>query len=282
MKLKKELRRRKRISAIILYSLAFLWMIPLVWSVATSLKTDSEITNNVLGLIPRDITFHRYEKLLIENSSEYPLHTWFLNSLFVAAIYTFLYLFIASLAAYAFSILKFKGRDKIFWFILATTMIPGVINLVPMITMMVDFGWMGSFLALIIPGLGGVFGLFIIRQFFLQIPNELIESAQLDGLNHFGIYLKIVLPLSTSAFMVSGLFVFLGNWNDYLWPLLVMSGSGTSKFTLPVGLSVLQGSYNYDYGLTMAAAIISIVPVIIVYIFTQEKIIEGIARTGIK
>lgn len=282
MVLKRELRRRKTISAIILYVLATLWVVPLVWAISTSLKSNSEISENVIGLIPNQITFERYVKLLFENPEEYPLFTWFSNSVFTAVTYTLLYLLIASLAAYAFSILRFKGRDQIFWIILCTTMVPGVINLVPMITMMVDFNWMGNFVALIIPGLGGVFGLFIIRQFFLQIPRELIESAQMDGMGHFKIYSRIVVPLSTSAFMVAGLFVFLGNWNDYLWPLLVMSGSGNEMFTMPVGLSILQGSYNYDYGLTMTAAVVSIIPVLIVYIFTQEKIIDGISKTGFK
>jgi multiple sugar transport system permease protein len=161
-------------------------------------------------------------------------------------------------------------------------MIPTVINLVPLITMTIDFGWFGSWLSLIIPGLGGVFGLFLLRQFFLGIPYELIESAKIDGLNNFGIFLKIVLPLSKSALLVAALFAFMGNWNDYLWPLIQFSGVDANMWTLPVGLSKIAGTYNYDYGLTMAAAILAIVPVVIVYAILQDKIIEGVARTGIK
>ncbi len=274
--------RRKATSSVILYILAFIWIIPLLWAVSTSLKSNIEISQNPLGLIPKSFDFSRYKRLLFENPDQYPVFSWLKNSLFVAFTHTILYLIIASLAAYAFSIIEFKLRDKLFWLILSTSMIPGVINLVPMFTMIVDFNWMGDFKSLIIPGLGGVFGLLIIRQFFLGIPKELIESAKVDGLGHFQIFLRIVVPLSRSAFLVAGLFVFLGNWNDYLWPLITMSGSGIDKYTLPAGLSIMQGSYGYDYGLTMTAAIISAIPVLIIFMFTQEKIIQGISRTGIK
>jgi len=161
-------------------------------------------------------------------------------------------------------------------------MIPSVINLVPLITMMIDLSWFNTWIALIIPGLGGVFGLFLLRQFFLGIPYELVESAKIDGLSNIGIFFKIVLPLSKSALLVAALFAFMGNWNDYLWPLIILSGTEASVWTLPIGLSKIAGTYNYDYGLTMAAAILAIVPVVIVYAVLQDKIIEGVARTGIK
>lgn len=270
------------ILTIIAYALAFIWLVPLLWAISISLKTDAEISNNILGLIPSEFTFHRYTTLLVDNPEAYPIFTWLGNSFFVAIVYTLLYLAIISLAGYAFSILQWKGRNQLFGFILVTMMVPGVVNLVPMFNMMVTFDWLGRFEALIFPGLGSVFGLFIVRQFLLGIPSELMESAKIDGANHFMIFSKIVLPLSTSALMVAGLFAFLGNWNDYLWPLVVMSGSGNQMLTLPAGLSIMQGSYGYDYGLTMTAAVISAIPVLIVFGLTQEKIVEGIARTGIK
>lgn len=124
--------------------------------------------------------------------------------------------------------------------------------------------------------------MFLLRQFFLGIPKELVEAAKIDGLGNFGIFTRIVLPLSKSALLVAGLFSFMGSWNDYLWPQIVLMSADTAHLTLPVGLSKISGTYNYDYGLTMAAAIISIIPVIIVYAFTQDKIIEGVSRTGIK
>ncbi len=272
--------RRKKVSFIILIFACLLWLLPIIWGVSTSLKTDQDISRNPISLIPKEFTLNHFKGLLTKVDT--PVLKWMLNSFIIASVHTILFLIVASLAAYAFSILKFKGRDKIFWILIGTSMIPNVINLVPLVTMMIDFNWFGSWLALIVPGLGGVFGMFLLRQFFLGIPRELIDSAKIDGLGNFGIFFHIVLPLSKSAILVTGLFTFMGNWNDYLWPLVVMTGEDISRQTLPVGLSKIAGTYNYDYGLTMAAAILSIIPVVIIYAITQDKIIEGVSRTGIK
>lgn len=278
--IKSVVRRRQRLAFAILVVVCILWLVPLIWGFATSFKMPNDIAMNPTSLLPKQVTFQHYEGLFARPDT--PVIRWMLNSFIIAGAHTLLYLIVVSLAAYAFAILRFKFRDQIFWFLLGTTMIPAVINLVPLITMMIDFGWFATWLALIVPGLGGVFGLFLLRQFFLGVPYELVESARIDGLGNLGIFLKIVLPLSKSAFMVVALFSFMGNWNDYLWPLIVLSGTEASAWTLPVGLSKLSGTYNYDYGLTMAAAILAIVPVVIVYAFLQDKIIEGVARTGIK
>lgn len=273
-------KKRKRLSFAILFIVSFLWIMPLLWGLSTSFKTATDISLNTTSLFPKEWTLIHYESLF--SRVDTPVLKWMFNSFVIASTHTILYLIIASSAAYAFSILKFKFRDQIFWIILGTTMIPTVINLVPLITMMIDLDWFGTWLPLIIPGLGGVFGLFLLRQFFLGIPKELIESAKIDGLGNFGIFIKIVAPLSKSAFLVAALFSFMGNWNDYLWPQIIQSGTEASTWTLPIGLSKIVGTYNYDYGLSMAAAILAIVPVVIVYAFLQEKIIEGVARTGIK
>lgn len=270
----------KKASFIVLLIASLIWLVPIVWAFSTSFKTTQEITTNPIGVFPNYFTFENYQNLL--SKPDTPVLRWMGNSFLIASIHTLLYLIVASLAAYAFSILKFKGRDTLFWILLGTTMIPSVINLVPLVTMMIDIAWFGTWLPLIIPGLGGVFGLFLLRQFFLGIPYELIESAKIDGLGKFGIFLKIVVPLSKSAFMVAALFAFLGNWNDYLWPQIMLTGSNANLWTLPIGLSKISGTYNYDYGLTMAAAVLSIAPVIVIYAFLQDKIIEGVARTGLK
>ena len=280
MAIRSVVKRRKRVSFVILAIVSILWIMPLVWGLATSFKTPIDISLNTTNLFPKEFTFQHYNSLFARVDT--PVLKWMLNSFIIASAHTILYLIVASMAAYAFSVMKFKFRDQIFWFILGTTMIPTVINLVPLITMMIDLGWFGTWLPLIIPGLGGVFGLFLLRQFFLGIPTELIESAKIDGLGNFGIFVKIVVPLSRSAFLVAALFSFMGNWNDYLWPQIILSGTEASTWTLPVGLSKIVGTYNYDYGLSMAAAILAIVPVVIVYAFLQDKIIEGVARTGIK
>lgn len=280
MALKKVEKRRKNISFIILLIVCIIFMIPLIWAIATSFKTTEDITFHITSLIPYHFTFENYTMLF--NDESMPIFKWLGNSAFVAITHTLIYLVVASLAGFSFGVLEWKGRDRVFWLILLTMMIPNVVNIIPLFTMIVDLDWFQRLIALIVPGLGGVFGLFIIRSFFLGIPKELIEAAEVDGLNKFLIYLKIVLPLGKSALMVAGLFAFLGSWNDYLWPTLALAGTTVDQYTLPIGLSLLQGNNNYRIGLTMAAAITSIIPVVIVYCFTQDKIIEGVSRTGIK
>jgi multiple sugar transport system permease protein len=280
MALQAEVKRRKAISFSILLFVSLLWITPLVWGLATSFKEPLDIALNPTSLIPEVWSLEHYLKLFTRIDT--PVLQWMLNSFIIASAYTILYLIVASFAAYAFSLLQFKFRDQLFWLVLATTMIPTVINLVPLITMMIDLQWFGTWWALIIPGLGGVFGMFLLRQFFLGVPKEIIEAATIDGLSKFGIFLRIVLPLSKSALLVAGLFAFMGNWNDYLWPLIILTGSDVNSWTLPIGLSKIAGTYNYDYGLTMAAAILAIVPVVIVYALLQDRIIEGVSRTGIK
>lgn len=278
---KLRLHKGRLTATIVLVPISVLWMLPLVWGFVTSFKSDIDIDAHLLSLIPREFDFSRYTKLFA-STSEYPVFSWLWNSVYIAGIYTVLHLIIVSLAAYAFSVLRFKGQNVLFTCILSTMMIPSVINLVPMYNMMVTFNWVGSPLAMIIPGTASVFGLFIMRQFFLGIPKSLVEAARVEGAGYFTVFLKIVVPLSSSAFMVAGIFAFLGNWNDYMWPQIIMGAEELSRMTLPVGLGLMQGSYNYDLGLTMTAAIISAIPVLILFMFTQEKVIEGIAFSGMK
>ncbi len=288
MAIKSGVKRRKRVAFIILLVLSILWVLPLLWALGTSFKSANDMRTNVITIIPREFTFGNY-KNLFDNSAVYPIFKWLLNSALIAIIHTLLYLIIASMAAYAFGVMRWKGRDIVFGFLLATMAIPTVINLTPLFTMVIRFGWLDSeaawksIFALIVPGLGGTFGLFIMRQFFMNIPYDLVESAQIEGLGHFGVYRKIILPLGKSAVMVAGLFAFMGSWNDYLWPTLTAAVHFDQNwYTLQTGLATMQSQSNYDPGQVMAAAIISIIPVLIVYMFVQDKIIEGVSHTGIK
>lgn len=281
------MRKKKRIIKAVIYSavmfaIVLLWLMPLLWAFVTSFKSDADIDAHLLSFIPREFTVSRYSTLLFKNSADYPVLKWLFNSLWIAVSYTFLHLLVVSLAAYAFSILKYKGRNLLFTLILTTMMIPSVINLVPMFNMMVTFNWIGSPLSMIIPGIAGVYGMFLVRQFFLGIPDSLVESAQIEGAGHLTVLFRIVIPLSSSAFMVAGLFAFLANWNDFMWPQLMLASEELSKMTLTVGLSLMQGSYGYDLGLTMTAAIVSAIPVLLLFLFTQEKVVEGIATAGLK
>lgn len=286
MAIKSSVKRRKRIAFWILFIFAFLWILPLLWALATSFKSSTEITTNVIGLFPRKPTFENYVAVF-SNFEHYPILRWILNSAIVSVIYTTVYLIIAAMAAYAFSILKWKYRDLIFGLVLSTMMIPTVVNIIPLFSMAINLKWLdsgkASFLAYIVPGLGGVFGMFVIRQFFTNIPLEIVESARMDGLSNWQIFWRIILPLGKSSVMVAGLFAFLGSWNDYLWPSIIGAVIQDKNFyTLQVGLATMQSANNYAYGFPMAGAIISIIPVIIVYIAIQDKIIEGVAFTGSK
>ena len=169
-----------------------------------------------------------------------------------------------------------------FGLLLATAMIPGIINLVPLYKMIDSLGIKGNPLALILPGLGGVLYMMLIRQYFMSVPKELIEAAQLEGAGMFRIFLQIVVPLCSSVFMVAAMMTFIGSWNDYLWPSIALAGVDSKYLTLPLGIEKLLGDNNIQYGMTMAGAITSMLPTLIVYLFLQNKVIESVANTGSK
>jgi multiple sugar transport system permease protein len=278
MALKAVEKKQKRASFIVLSIISIFWLMPIFWVISTSFKTEIEAISGGLNLIPKDFTLDSY-KFIFTDTNNNILH-YVTNSFMAAGAHTLLYLFIASLAAYGYGVLQFKHRDKIFWALIATMMIPAVMNLIPLYSIMIKFDWLDKIQALIIPGLGGVFGIFLLRQFFLNIPRDLIESAQIDGANHFQIYLKIVIPLAKPVLIVVALFAFMGNWNDYLWPLIVLN-SDTYR-TLPVGLALMQGNYNIYYSRLMAATVVSIFPVLALFMVTQRFFVKGIMMSGIK
>ena len=182
------------------------------------------------------------------------------------------------LAAYAFARLRFPGREIIFYAALVTMMIPGQVTLIPIFLLMRDLKFLDTYHALIWPAGANVFGVFMLRQFFLTIPGELEEAAILDGASWFGVYRRIVLPLSTSALVALGIFTFLGSWNNLFWPLIVLNR--LEMRTLPVGLTILVSEYGNERALGMAGAVVSFVPVLIVYAIFQRRIIQGVALTG--
>ncbi len=271
-------KKKKRTSFIILCIISIFWLAPIIWVISTSFKTEIEAISSGFNLIPKDFTLDSY-KFIFTDQNNNIIH-YVKNSFLAATAHTMLYLLIASLAAYGYGVLKFKYRDKIFWALIATMMIPAVMNLIPLYSIMIKFDWLDKMQALVVPGLGGVFGIFLLRQFFLNIPKDLIESAKIDGANHFQIYLKIVIPLSKPVLIVVALFAFMGNWNDYLWPLIVLNGD--TYRTLPVGLALMQGNYNIYYSRLMAATVISIIPVLALFMAAQKFFIKGIMMSGIK
>ncbi|MCM3620177.1 carbohydrate ABC transporter permease [Sutcliffiella horikoshii] len=268
----------KRFSFIFLSIAALFWIIPFLWVISTSLKPESQAISWPIRWIPDTITFKNFTDVFARN--DVPILRWFWNSFFIATVHTGLMLLFNSMSAYAFARLKFKGRDMLFWALMGTMMIPPVMNLVPLYGLVSSLGWTNNYAAMIFPGLASVFGIFLLRQFFIGIPMELEEAARIDGASSFTIYWKIILPLSKPALIVLALFTFMGNWNDYLWPLIVTSSA--EMRTLPVGLAIMQGQFNIQFAKLMAATIFSALPVIILFIFAQRFLVKGIALSGIK
>lgn len=273
-----EERLSKWLSFIFLSFMALFWILPLLWVLSTSLKPESQAISWPIRWIPETLTFDNYRNVLMRR--DVPVLRWFWNSAFIATIHTSLMLLFNSMSAYAFARLQFRGRDFLFWSLMATMMIPPVINLVPLYGLISNLGWVNNYAAMIFPGLGGVFGIFLLRQFFIGIPFELEEAAKIDGASVFYIYWKIILPLAKPALIVLALFTFMGNWNDYLWPMIVTTSADMR--TLPVGLAIMQGQFNIQFAKMMAATILSVLPVVILFAFAQKFIIKGIALTGIK
>jgi multiple sugar transport system permease protein len=190
-------------------------------------------------------------------------------------------LFTSSLAAYAFAKIKFPGRDKLFFLLIATMMIPGIVTMVPQFIIFRDLGWLDTWKPLMIPAMfGSAMCVFFLRQFFLTIPNELIEAAKLDGLGHFGIFSRIVLPLGKPAIITQGLLWFLAGYNDFTGPLIYINSP--EKFTLQLVLASFSGFYSSEWTLIMAGSVLALIPTILMFFFAQKQLIEGITMTGIK
>lgn len=277
------------VSTICLLILGVIWIMPLVWALGASFKPDTITDINQIFPSPDNWTFEWYQ-MLFTFDGEYPVLRWTLNSFVVGCIHTVLYLIIVSFAAYALVFLDWKFKNAIFTVVVSSMMFPGIITLVPLYNLFNSLGIAGNptwvyLIGCILPGLGGVFGLFLIRQFFLGLPKELVEACKVDGCNNFQIFFRVILPIGKNAIFVAAIFAFLGNWNDYLWPQLIASGGvdvlGREWLTLPVGLSVLVSGRTGDTS-PLAGAVISAIPVMIVYLFAQKYIINGVSRSGIK
>lgn len=279
------IKRRKIIIKNFIYyfllSLISITMItPFLWMISTSLKEPAEVFRlHSLwwrSLIPKTIVWSNY----VETLKVVPFIRFYLNSIFVGLCVTFGQVFTSSLSAYAFSRLRFPGKDKIFFGYIATMMIPGAVIMIPVFILLRFMGWIDTYKALIIPPVFIAYGTFMLRQFFMTLPTDLEDAAKIDGCSLFGIYWRIILPLSKPALATLTIFTFMGNWGSFMWPLLVINR--TELNTLPIGLEYFQSQYSTDWTLLMAGAVMAMVPVIIVFIFNQRFFIEGIKLTGMK
>lgn len=254
--------------------------IPLVWMISSSFKPINEIYAFPPTLIPQTFTTHHYDRLL----SDWPFWYWYGNSLVIAIISTLTVLFFTSLAGFGFAKYRFKGSRVLFIVLLASTMIPFQLILVPLYIVMSKLSWSNSYMALIVPFMAPALGIFLMRQFMMSIPNELIEAARIDGASEFSIYWRVMLPLARPALAAQAVLTFLGSWNSFLWPLAVLHNR--DFMTLPVGMSTMVGSVSAgsepSVGATMAAATLVSIPVIIVFVSVQKQYVAGLTAASVK
>ena len=258
--------------------LLLIFIVPLLWMVLTSFRTVEDSRRIPISIIPDELTLRAYQLMFADEQN--PVILWLINSLLAAAGHAVLVLITAAMAAYPLARMDFRGKNAIFAIIIGTLFVPSFIFLMPNYLLMDQLAWLDTLIALIVPGAAGAFGVFFLRQFFLSIPRELEESARVDGANTWQILTRIVLPISKPALVTLGLIAFLSNWNEFIWPIFVLFSP--ERLTLPAGLSTLQAAYNIDYPVVMAGATIAAVPVLILYIFVQKYVIEGVATSGLK
>lgn len=249
---------------------------PFIWMISTSFKSSESVFTFPPQWIPKHPTIEQYQTLFREVN----FLQFFKNSVIVAFGITLFSLFLNSLGGFAFAKHKFPGREKIFALLLATMMVPGQITMIPVFLMLKSVGLINSYWGLIIPAGASAFGIFLMRQFITTIPTDLIESARIDGCSEFRIYWTIILPLCKPVIAALGIFTFMGSWNAFLWPLIVMIKE--NMYTLPVALANLSGQHATKFGLLMAGAVVVVIPVLIVFIIAQRYVIKGVAVTGLK
>lgn len=267
---------KKSLVYIVLVLGSILMILPFLWMLSTSLKTSSSTFIFPPEFIPDELTLEHYKKIM----DMYPMGRFLTNSIFAAIAVTFGQMTISSMAAYVFARIEFKGRNTLFLLYLATLMVPFQVTVTPLFIIMVKLNWLNSYQGLIVPLIFSAFSVFLMRQFFLTIPKSLEEAAFIDGAYHFNIFFKIMLPLAKPALATVTIFAFMESWNNYLWPLIVIND--TDYMTLPLALANLQGRWMTDWNALMAGTVITVVPIVIVYLFAQKNFIEGLTHTGIK
>jgi putative chitobiose transport system permease protein len=257
--------------------IALLMLFPLFWLLSTSFKSPEEdIFSFSLQLLPSKPTLENYQ-LVWQN---YPFARYLLNSSLVAFLTVSLNLLFCSLAAYPLARLDFKGRDLIFALVVATIMIPFQIVMIPLYVLSVKLGLTNSYLGVILPNLASAFGIFLLRQAFQGVPKELEEAARMDGCSEIGIWWFIMLPAIRPALVTLAIFVFIGAWSDFLWPLIILTDD--NYYTLPLGVAKLASSLDLNWRLIASGSIISITPVLLLFVFLQKYIIPSEAQSGVK
>jgi len=249
-------------------------LLPFAWMLSTSLKLPKEIFTYPPTWIPDPVVWQNYT----ETWRSIPFGRFYINSLFVAVSVTLIQILTASLGAFAFARLRFWGREPLFLAYLITLMIPFQVTMIPNFIIIRYLGWYDTFLALILPTAFSAFSVFLLRQYFLGLPMDLDEAARMDGAGSFRIWWQIIMPLSGPVLAALTIFVFLGSWNDFLWPLIITASE--EMRTIPVGLAAFQGQFKTEWHLLMAGSVIALLPVLLVYVLAQKRFVEGITLSG--
>ena len=282
LKKRSPLRRAlQRVGLFILLSLGAVTMAaPFFWMISTSLKEAGQVFAEAKvwwqEWLPSTFIWQNYLKVW----EVVPFARFYLNSVLVSICITAGQVVTSAMAAYAFARLNFPGRDRLFFGYLATMMIPGAVTMIPVFILLRYLGWIDTYKALILPGIFSAYGTFMLRQFFLTLPKDLEDAAKIDGCSYRRIFWHIILPLSKPALATLTTFTFMGSWMNLMWPLIVVNTH--TKYTLPVGLAYFQGVHGTDWTLLMAASMMMILPILIVFLFNQRFFVEGIKLTGIE
>lgn len=276
MKSKKKAGRIALYVVLIIY--AFITLYPFLWMVAASFKPLREIVGGNMSLISENMTLDNYTTIF-GHSSLFP--RWFLNSLFVATVGTVINVFINSMAGYSLSCLSYPGRNKIHHALLLLMMIPGQVLLIPNYLLLKEFGMLDSYMALILPAAANIGNIFLMRQFFMNFPHDVAEAAEIDGLNRYGVFFRIAMPLARPTIATTAIFGFMGFWNAFTAPMLYIKTD--TKYTLTLGLQSFQSqNAGTMWNQVMAAACISVVPIIIIYLIFNKFFLVGLRMDGEK
>jgi multiple sugar transport system permease protein len=268
---------RRGIGYAALSLLALISLLPFAWMLSTSLKQSFEVFVFPPQWIPEELQWANYTSLWTSFEN---WNLWIFNSFKIVAFAVVGQLLFCSMSAYAFARLDFPGRNLIFYLYLGSMMVPDIVNTIPTYIMMQNLGLLDTHTSLILPALASAIGIFMLRQFFLSLPRELEEAARVDGAGYWRIYWDIILPLSKPALATFAVFLFIWTWSDFLGPLIYLSTD--SKFTLPVGLALLNDQYNSDWERLMAGNVVGLIPLVVVYAAAQRYIVQGVALTGLK
>jgi multiple sugar transport system permease protein len=270
---------RKVLSYLLLFCLAAFLMAPFAWMVLVSLHPSRQPIPPLENIIPSDPQWPNYKMVLFDLNL--PVDRFFFNSVFVTFSVVILQLMITSMAAYAFARMRFRGKEPLFVVFLGSMMFAGPVTQIPVYLLLRSLGWLDTYYALIVPGISSAFSIFLLRQFFSQIPSELDEAATMDGASHLTVYSRVIMPLSKPALATAAAFTFFGVWTDFFGPLIYTNS--TEMRTLEVGLSIFKNSYGgSNWPLQMTAAVIVLVPLLVAFLFAQRYFVRGILLGGVK